>query len=97
MNLIHKKEIKISYHQILTKDNNTLEYVYPLNTEKFSAKNLEDVSINIEINSKNNIKNVYCISHKVDIKQDKKQQATINYSEKNVKPDKDFKLYFTTR
>ena len=38
-----EKKISISYSQILESDNNLIEYVYPLNTEKFSAKPLKNV------------------------------------------------------
>jgi Ca-activated chloride channel homolog len=36
-----EKKISISYSQVLESDNNLFEYVYPLNTEKFSAEPLQ--------------------------------------------------------
>ncbi|UCH93088.1 MAG: VWA domain-containing protein, partial [Candidatus Aminicenantes bacterium] len=91
-----KKRVKISYRELLIKDNHTIEYIYPLNTEKFSAKPLKDVSINIKIDSPENIKNIYCPTHEAEIVRKGKKQAIISYEERNTKPDIDFKIYYST-
>lgn len=91
-----KKRVKISYTELLSKDNRTIEYLYPLNTEKFSAKPLKDVSIHVEVKSSENIKNIYCPTHKVDISRKEKKRAVVGYEETNVKPDQDFRLYYST-
>ncbi|MCU0287359.1 MAG: hypothetical protein MUF15_13310 [Acidobacteria bacterium] len=62
-----KKRVKISYNEILPKDNRTITYLYPLNTEKFSAKPLKNVSIEVAIETPENIKNIYCPTHKIEI------------------------------
>jgi len=93
---LSKKRIKISYSEILTKDNRTIEYLYPLNTEKFSSKPLKNVSIEVAVNSPENIKNIYCPTHKVEISRKGNQRAVIGYEENEVKPDRDFKLYYST-
>jgi Ca-activated chloride channel family protein len=90
-----KKRVKISYHEFLSRDNNTIEYLYPLNTEKFSAKPLRNVSVKVEINSKGELKNIYCPTHKAEIIRKSKKRAIIGYEEKNVRPDIDFKLYYS--
>ncbi len=91
-----EKRVKMSYTEILNKDNNTFEYLYPLNTEKFSAKPLKNVNINVEIRSDQSIKNIYCPTHKVEIIRKNKHKAVIGYEEKDVKPEIDFKLYYDT-
>lgn len=91
-----KKRIKISYHEFLNKDNNSVEYLYPLNTEKFSAKPLKNVSVNVEIISSDELKTLYCPTHQTEIIRKGDKRALVGYEEKNIKPDTDFKLYFTT-
>jgi Ca-activated chloride channel family protein len=91
-----KKRVKISYRELLSKDNGTIEYIYPLNTEKFSAKPLKDVSINVEIKSPENIKNIYCPTHEAEIARKGKKRAIVSFEETNTKPDIDFKLYYST-
>jgi len=90
------KRVKISYNQILEKDNGTIEYLYPLNTEKFSAKPLNDVSVNVNIKSEDNLKNVYCTSHEAEVVRKNNNHAVVSFEQKNVKPDSDFKLYYNT-
>lgn len=90
------KRVKISYNEIIKKDNGTFEYLYPLNTEKFSSTNLKDVTVNVTINSKNILKNIYCTTHNTDIVRKSDYKAIVSYEAKNVKPDTDFKVYFNT-
>lgn len=92
---LSKKRVKISYHEFLNKDNETIEYLYPLNTEKFSAKPLKNVSVKIDVQSRGILKNVYCPTHQTEIIRKGKHRAIIGYEEKLIKPDIDFKLYFT--
>ena len=89
-----EKKISISYSQILESDNNLFEYIYPLNTEKFSAKPLKNVSVKIDLNSNEKIKNIYCPTHEVDIVNKSDNQSIISFEAENTKPDTDFKLYF---
>jgi Ca-activated chloride channel family protein len=90
-----EKKISISYSQVLESDNNLFEYIYPLNTEKFSAKPLKDVSVKIDLNSNEKIKNIYCPTHEVDIVNKNDNHSIISYEVENIKPDTDFKLYFS--
>jgi len=89
-----KKHVKLTYTQLLKPDSGLTEYVYPLNTEKFSAKPLNNVSVKVTLNTDQPLKSVYCPSHAVEIKRDGASKAVIGYEEKNVRPDMDFKLVF---
>ena len=90
-----EKKISISYSQVIESDNNLFEYVYPLNTEKFSAKPLKNVSVKVNLISSEKIKNIYCPTHEADIINTSDNHSIISYEEENVKPDIDFKLYFS--
>ncbi len=91
-----EKRIKISYREILEKENGSVEYIYPLNTEKFSSKPLNDVAISVRIQTSENIKNIYCPTHKTQIIQKNPKLALVGFEERNTAPDTDFKLYFGT-
>lgn len=90
-----RKQVKISYTQLLKSDTGTVEYTYPLNTEKFSARPLENVSVKVNLTSKVPLKSVYCPSHNVEIRREGDMKATVGYEERNVRPDTDFKLIFS--
>ncbi|KPJ49784.1 MAG: hypothetical protein AMJ41_02370, partial [candidate division Zixibacteria bacterium DG_27] len=47
--------IKIEYEQTLSSDYGTVEYLYPLNTEKYSRSNLENCRVEVDITSFQNI------------------------------------------
>jgi Ca-activated chloride channel family protein len=89
-----EKKISITYSQVLESDNNLFEYIYPLNTEKFSAKPLKNVSVKIDLQSNEKIKNIYSPTHEVDILDKTDNHSVISYEAENTKPDTDFKLYF---
>ena len=90
-----EKKISISYSEVLESDNNLFEYVYPLNTEKFSAKPLKNVSVKIDLKSDEMLKNIYSPTHEVDIVNKSDNHSIISYEAGNIKPDIDFKLYFS--
>ena len=89
------KRVKISYHQVLSKDDHTIEYIYPLNTEKFSAKPLKDVSVKVDVKANDEIRAIYCPTHNVEVVRKGKNRAVVGYEERDVRPDIDFKLYYS--
>lgn len=89
-----KKRMKLVYKQVLKYDAGAYKYVYPLDTEKYSPKPLEDASIAVQIKSSIPLKSVYSPSHKIDLDLDE-YRALCGWEEKNVKPDKNFVLYYT--
>ncbi|HSI35039.1 MAG: VIT domain-containing protein, partial [Phycisphaerae bacterium] len=90
-----KKQVKIKYTQLMKSDTGLTEYTYPLNTEKFSARPLRNVSVKVNLATDQPLKAVYCPSHAVEIKRDGDKKATIGYEERNVRPDMDFKIVFS--
>jgi Ca-activated chloride channel family protein len=90
------KKVSISYREVLNSDNGMYEYLYPLNTEKFSAKPLKDVRIKVDLKTNNEIKNIYSPTHSIDVVHKDNHNAVISYEEENVKPNIDFKLYYHT-
>ena len=89
------RRIVIEYTQILPVDNGLVKYVYPLSTEKFSAKALEDVSISVEIKSDQPIKAVYSPSHPVSVDRPDDYSALVGWEDQNALPDTDFALYYS--
>jgi Ca-activated chloride channel homolog len=90
-----ERRIELEYSQALTAENGLVRYVYPLNTEKFSAKPLEDVSISVQIAASQPIRAVYSPTHTVSVGKPDERHATAGYEAKDVKPDTDFALYYS--
>lgn len=90
-----EKRIELEYTQVLKQDTGLVRYVYPLNTEKFSARPLQQVSIQVDVRSREAIKAIYSPSHPVAISRDGEYNARVGYEDHNVKPDTDFVLYYS--
>jgi len=92
-----EKRIQIQYSEVLKYDSGICKYNYPLNTEKFSSKPLQEVEVNVELKSNIPIKSIWSPSHEGSIKVDQEGDnfAQIIYADENKLPDKDFLLYYT--
>lgn len=90
-----EKRVEISYSQVLTVENGLVKYVYPLSTEKFSPGPLGSVSVNVSLQSPQAIKAIYSPSHKISVERTGDFKANIGYEDSNVKPDRDFVLYYS--
>ena len=90
-----ERRIELEYSEVLEVDNGLVEYVYPLNTEKFSPRPLEEVVVNVTVRSNEPLKAIYSPSHDVDIVRRGDHNAVAGYEEYGVKPDRDFVLYYT--
>ena len=89
-----KKRITISYTELLKADDGLVSYVLPLNTEKYSAKPIRNVSVKVELESKRPLKSIYSPSHSVEVKRNGANRATAGYEATDIHPDADFALYF---
>ncbi|HID89999.1 MAG TPA: VWA domain-containing protein, partial [Anaerolineae bacterium] len=91
------RKIELEYSQVLPVENGLVRYVYPLNTERFSARPLEECSIHVEIRSPDPIHAVYSPTHqdRVYIVRDGDYRATVGYEETDVLPEDDFELVYT--
>jgi Ca-activated chloride channel family protein len=89
-----RKHVQISYTEVLRADSGLVSYTYPLNTEKFSAAPVHDVSVTVQINSDRPLTSIYSPTHDVEIKHTDPNHAVVGYEAKDVRPDTDFQLFF---
>ncbi len=91
-----ERRIELDYSQALAAENGLVRYIYPLNTEKFSAWPLEDVSVSVEIRSSTSpIRAVYSPSHPVSLSRENNFIVRAGYEEADVRPERDFALYYS--
>jgi Ca-activated chloride channel family protein len=91
------RKIELEYTQVLPVDSGLVRYDYPLNTEKFSTRPLEEVSIHVDIRSDDAMHAIYSPTHqdRLFIERDGDFRATAGYEETDVLPDQDFELVYT--
>ena len=90
-----ERRIEIQYSQVLTSENGLVEYLYPLNTEKFSREPLDSVSVTIEIRSGLPIRAVYSPSHDIAVDRESKFIVSASYEENDVLPENNFSLVYS--
>ena len=91
-----RKKVTLAYTELLKVDGGLATYMYPLNTEKFSAQPLKTVAMRVTINQDAPIKALYSPSHSVDIKRDGEKRAVVGWEASNTRPDTDFQLLYST-
>ncbi|HET7375239.1 MAG TPA: VIT domain-containing protein, partial [Anaerolineae bacterium] len=74
-----ERKIEIEYSQVLPANGGLFHYSYPLNTEKFSARSIDSVVVNVKIKSNDLIKAIYSPSHEVSITRDGDYAASVSY------------------
>ncbi|MGH2621259.1 MAG: VIT domain-containing protein, partial [Anaerolineales bacterium] len=89
------RRIELEYTQVLESDHGLISYRYPLNTEKFSAQPLEQVSIAVQVLSADPVRAVYSPSHQVDIDRQDDFAFRVGYEAADVTPDREFELFYT--
>jgi Ca-activated chloride channel family protein len=90
-----ERRVELEYTQALTAENGLVRYIYPLNTEKFSALPIESVTVSVDVRSSVPIRAVYSPSHEVGVSRDGDYHVSVGYEASNVTPNTDFALYYS--
>jgi Ca-activated chloride channel family protein len=90
-----ERRIELEYTQALPAEGGLVKYVYPLNTEKFSASPIESVTISVDIQSSVPIRAVYSPSHEASVSRESENHVVVGYEAANVLPNIDFALYYS--
>lgn len=90
-----ERRIELAYSQVLMADQGFVKYVYPLDTERFSSRPLEEVVITVQLHSSQAIKAVYSPSHDIAIDRVDDHNVNVGFKAVDVTPDRDFELYYT--
>ncbi len=90
-----ERRIQLKYSQVVPFDAGVYAYRYPLDTERFSSRPLQEVALRVTIDSPKPMKTIYSPTHAVDVRRQGDTRATVSFEQRNVRPDKDFRLYFT--
>lgn len=91
-----RKRINFSWSQVLKSDGGLVEYVYPLNTAKYSAKPIGSLSVKVDVKTKAPLKTIYAPGHSAEIRRNGENKATVGFEASNVRPDKDFQVFFAS-
>jgi len=92
-----ERRIEITYSELLSAEGGTYRYRYPLDTERFSARPLERVSISVDVQTTSPLSAVYSPTHALSVVRVSDLAATGLYEDANVLPAQDFLLYYSVK
>ena len=88
-----EKRVRLKYTELLPFEGGLLRYLYPLNTEKFSARPLSSVSVKVDVDLPEGIRTIWSPSHEVDVTRHGPRRAVVGFEAKDARPDTDFQLF----
>jgi Ca-activated chloride channel family protein len=90
-----ERRVEITYSELLSAEGGTYRYRYPLDTERFSARPLERVSISVDLQTTAPLSAVYSPTHALGVVRTAGDRATGLFEEYGVLPSQDFLLYYS--
>jgi len=89
-----ERKVIIKYSQLLRKDQQLTDFLYPLATAKYTSSALEKLTLQCSIESSTEIKTVYSPTHAVNIQRPDANHANVTLEQTNVVPSTDFRLFY---
>jgi len=81
-----QRRVELTYSQVLPQTAGLVHYRYPLNTEKFSSSDIDEVAVTVHLADKAPIRAIYSPSHLVEVMREGDRRATVSYEAQNVRP-----------
>ena len=88
-----ERKVMLRYTQLCRQYDGVTDFTFPLSTAKYSTHPVERLSVRVTIESRDDLKSVYCPTHVVDLKRERRR-AVVSYESKNEVPASDFRLLF---
>jgi Ca-activated chloride channel homolog len=89
------RKVTMRYTQLCKRDHDLVEFSYPLSTQKFTAKPIQRLKIDLAIRSEESIKSVYCPSDDARIDRSGDHDVRVSLERRDVVPSNDFRLVYT--
>src|SRR4051812_47431622 len=91
-----KRTVTLRYSQLLRKNYGLTDFIFPLSTAKYTCEAVGKVNVQLAIESSAPIKNIYSVTHSLEIERPDKTHAVVKYEAKKTVPGEDFRLFFDT-
>ncbi|HEX7447780.1 MAG TPA: VIT domain-containing protein [Pirellulales bacterium] len=88
-----ERKVTLRYSQLCRKDHGLTDFLFPLSTAKYTSHAIEQMNIQVAIETKGDLKNVYSPTHAIELKRDA-HHATVSFQAANQVPQSDFRLLY---
>src|SRR5690349_12772109 len=89
------RKVTMRYTQLCRRDRDVVEFAYPFGTQKFTAKPIQRLRLDVAIHSRQAIKSIYSPTSDATIARDGDHDARVRFEQHDVTPDADFRLVYT--
>lgn len=89
------KRIALSYEQLLKTEFGLVSFEYPMSVEKFSAKPVDRLNLNISLKTGKPLKTVYSPTHDVEVVRKGERHVSVGYESLGTCSESDFELFFS--
>lgn len=88
------RTVTLRYSQLLRRDGNLTDYLFPLSTARYTSLPIEKLSIRVALAESEEIKNVYSPTHELEIKRDDARNVVVTGQWTNMVPNTDLRLVY---
>jgi Ca-activated chloride channel family protein len=89
------RKVTMRYTQLCKRDRDLVEFSYPLSTQKFTARPVQRLVVNLSLQSKEAIKSVYCPSDDARIDRSGDHDVRVSFERRDIVPGSDFRLVYS--
>jgi Ca-activated chloride channel family protein len=89
-----KRTVTMRYSQVCRTTNGLTEWLFPLSTAKYTSHAVENVKVEVSIESQVPIKNIYSPTHSIEKTSSSSQHSKVTYECHNEVPSADFRLLY---
>src|SRR5262249_5460330 len=89
------RKVTMRYTQLCKRDRDVIDFAYPLSTQKFTAKPVQRLVVELSIRSKEAVKSVYCPSDEASIRRFGDHEVEVRLERHDIIPADDFRLVTT--
>jgi len=90
-----ERKVTMRYTQVCKRDRDVVEFAYPLGTQKFSAKPIRRLAIDVRLESRDAIKSVYSPTFNARVSRSGDHEARASFEQRETVPTADFRLLYT--
>ncbi|HQF12805.1 MAG TPA: VIT domain-containing protein [Thermogutta sp.] len=88
------RTVSLRYTQLCRQQDGMVDFLFPLSTAKYTSKPLRELEVRVNLREDEEIKNIYCPSHDVEVKRLDSRTVTVTYSARDIVPLSDFRLMY---
>ncbi len=89
-----ERSVMLRFSQVCRKTNGLTELMFPLSTAKYTSAPVEEVKLDVTVQSQVPIKNVYSPTHAIAVQRPSETAARVTFRSENEIPTDDFRLLY---